>query len=220
MHTLIITDDAREALFIQKGIQLEDMPSLIMDFRNDEDIKNELIYCDGVFLNLKGDSEPGPLLRLCRTYKKDIPIVLLSSKTEKKLLEISILEDIPYFQRPFPLRNIASTMRMAIFMAKEDTYEEVYQLRDLHLNVNYHQVKHKDENIYLRNREFSLLHFLMVNKGKILSRNTILENVWDRNANMLTNTVEVHMSHLRKKIEKKYGTKYIHTIPCTGYMLN
>ena len=58
---------------------------------------------------------------------------------------------------------------------------------------------------------------MMLNEGKVLSRETILENVWDRNANIFTNTVDVHINKLRKKI--KTDEKFIRTIPCSGYLI-
>jgi DNA-binding response OmpR family regulator len=122
------------------------------------------------------------------------------------------------FSRPFPFRQMSAEMRYAIFHQKEKMEFGKYILRDLELDLARHQVKLSDQSLYLRNKEFSLLHYLMVNKGKVLSRSDILENVWDRNANILTNTVDVHISQLRKKMGEGKNQKYIHTIPCTGYI--
>jgi DNA-binding response OmpR family regulator len=58
----------------------------------------------------------------------------------------------------------------------------------------------------------------MSHPGKLLTRNTILEDVWDQNTNLMTNTVDVHVSQLRKKIKKYTGMSYIKTIPCLGYV--
>ncbi len=72
--------------------------------------------------------------------------------------------------------------------------------------------------IYLRNKEFSLLEYFMKNMGRVLSRTLILEEVWDRNILCPTNTVDVHVSSLRKKIKLPEDTDFIKTVPCVGYI--
>jgi two-component system copper resistance phosphate regulon response regulator CusR len=110
-------------------------------------------------------------------------------------------------------------MKFEIFLSKEKIDNSRYVLRDLELDVSRHRVSVCNSEVHLRNKEFALLHFMMLNKGRVLSRTDILENVWDRNANMMTNTVDVHISTLRKKIEKVSKRRFIHTIPCLGYIL-
>ncbi|MFA6305311.1 MAG: winged helix-turn-helix domain-containing protein [Candidatus Gracilibacteria bacterium] len=72
--------------------------------------------------------------------------------------------------------------------------------------------------IYLRNKEFSLLEYFIRNVGKVLSRTRILEDVWDRNILCPTNTVDVHVSSLRKKIKICESANFIKTVPCVGYV--
>lgn len=72
--------------------------------------------------------------------------------------------------------------------------------------------------IYLRNKEFSLLEYFIKNMGKVLSRTIILEDVWDRNILCPTNTVDVHVSSLRKKIKLCETANFIRTVPCVGYV--
>ncbi|MDP2642597.1 MAG: winged helix-turn-helix domain-containing protein [Candidatus Peregrinibacteria bacterium] len=72
--------------------------------------------------------------------------------------------------------------------------------------------------IYLRNKEFSLLEYFIKNIGKVLSRTRILEEVWDRNILCPTNTVDVHVSSLRKKIKSCENVDFIRTVPCVGYV--
>lgn len=72
--------------------------------------------------------------------------------------------------------------------------------------------------IYLRNKEFSLLEYFIKNIGKVLSRTRILEDVWDRNILCPTNTVDVHVSSLRKKIKSCKDADFIRTVPCVGYV--
>jgi len=94
------------------------------------------------------------------------------------------------------------------------------ELEDVELNLNRRALVKGKTEVYLRNKEYELLLYLAKNKGKILSRVNILENVWDMNSNVLTNTVDVHISKIRRILEKHFGlAKMIKTIPCSGYIL-
>ncbi len=72
--------------------------------------------------------------------------------------------------------------------------------------------------VSLRNKEFSLLEYFIKNTGVVLSRTRILEDVWDRNIICPTNTVDVHVSNLRKKLEKHECSDFIKTVHCIGYI--
>ena len=86
------------------------------------------------------------------------------------------------------------------------------------LNTSSHKVFVKDSPVFLRNKEFALLEYFMQNMGKVLSRTQILEDVWDRNICCPTNTVDVHVSSLRKKVGKYFGNGFIRTVHCVGYI--
>lgn len=74
--------------------------------------------------------------------------------------------------------------------------------------------------IFLRNKEFSLLYYFIENMGKVLSRTQILEDVWDRNIVCPTNTVDVHVSNLRRKIKTHTDKECIKTVHCIGYIFD
>ena len=78
----------------------------------------------------------------------------------------------------------------------------------------------KGKRVFLRNKEFSLLHYFLQNMGRVLSRTQILEDVWDRNIICPTNTVDVHVSSLRRKFKRYADKECIKTIHCVGYMFN
>lgn len=88
------------------------------------------------------------------------------------------------------------------------------------LSLNMRVLKNNFTEVYLKNREFELLCYLAKNKGRVLSRMNILENVWDMNSNIMTNTVDVHISKIRKILTQHFGlSNLIRTIPCSGYVL-
>lgn len=121
-----------------------------------------------------------------------------------------------YFAKPFDMKYIAFELKN---MAAKKSLNGNRWLRafDVWLDRENRFVKRHTRFSALRNKEFSLLEYLMMNKGKILTRNLLLEHVWDRNANFMSNTVDVHINKLRQKIDKYFKAKLIHTIPCVGY---
>jgi DNA-binding response OmpR family regulator len=96
--------------------------------------------------------------------------------------------------------------------------QSLHSYKGLKLDFVSMKVWVNNHRIFLKNKEFSLLKFLFLNKGKALSRQDIYEEVWDMNAVALTNTVDVHIMMLRKKIERPFNKTFIKTIHSFGYI--
>ena len=96
---------------------------------------------------------------------------------------------------------------------------ERLQVGDLLLDCIRRKVTRSNENIELAPKEFSILEYLMRNRGRPLSRTMIVEHVWDMDYDGLTNIVDVYIRHLRSKIDDKFPAKMIHTVRGIGYML-
>lgn len=87
------------------------------------------------------------------------------------------------------------------------------------IDTNAHTVSYGIETVLLRKKEYELLSCLMKNRGRVLSRSALLEMVWDFNSQITTNTVDVHISRLRKILKTNFGLNaVIKTIPCAGYL--
>lgn len=91
---------------------------------------------------------------------------------------------------------------------------------DVRLDARAHFVKRQNQPIPLRNKEFALLEFFIMNQGRVLTRDDILECVWDRNGHFTSNTVDVHINRLRQKIDRPFKEKLIHTVHCVGYVFD
>ena len=89
---------------------------------------------------------------------------------------------------------------------------------NIKINPNTREVAMNKTVIFLRNKEFTLLEYFIRNAGQVLTRTRIMEEVWDRNICCPTNTIDVHVSKLRKKLDKYSGIKLIKTIHCVGYL--
>ena len=118
--------------------------------------------------------------------------------------------------KPYNFEELIARLRAILRrMGPQDQNKVVVGI--LELDVAAHEVKYDKKQIKLRSREFDLLAYLMKNSGRVVTRNMVLENVWDINADSFSNTVEVHITHLRKKLGK--GGKMIKTIRGVGYKL-
>ena len=92
-------------------------------------------------------------------------------------------------------------------------------LGELTLNPEELHAERNGKIIKLRKKEYQLLEFLALNKNKVMNRNTLLEYIWNYSVQSMTNTLEVHMSSLRRKIDGDYPTKMLHTVYGLGYKL-
>ena len=126
---------------------------------------------------------------------------------------LSVCDD--YLTKPFSLRELTVRLR-ALTRRGEVLHGDVMQEGELVLDSRKHMVLLMGKPVTLRNKEFALLEYFMQHKDIVLSREMILEYVWDMNTDPFTNTVDTHVRLLRKKLETKRRI-FIHTVPKRGY---
>ena len=219
MHFALLTDTPNKALFIQKGLKSEDISTRVHLNVTEIPLYKFLNTYDGIFIVSDDPSKYENFLDEIFDFDEQFVAVLFCTNKSEEVQ--TFMENYPafmFFCDPFPFRKIAFELRSSLYNIKEVLDESRFILRDISLDVEGHMVKMGDYAVYLRNKEFSLLRYFMSHPGKLLTRNTILEDVWDQNTNLMTNTVDVHVSQLRKKIKKYTGASYIKTIPCLGYV--
>lgn len=154
-----------------------------------------------------------------RSAGRHMPILILSVKSEidtKTDLLNAGADD--YMTKPFSFKELMARLN-ALLRRPEKVEHTKLQIGDLTVDIEGRQVSRGQKKIHLTTKEFALLEYLLRNRGKVLSRQEILEHVWDMNADLFTNTIETHLVNLRKKIEGKNGKKVIHTIPGVGYKI-
>lgn len=222
MQSLLLTDDLHQGQFVRHGLKYESIPSeLLSVFTSTDEIAKEASACDVVFFLCRDFQALEDLFPYLSSLHRLPFIVVLAQHYDPKLFEYVQSQRIHrFFLRPFPFRSIANEIRTLVYQQREQSTYQVLKVRDLELNRDLHEVRWKGQTIHLRHKEFVLLEFLMLNTGKLLSRETILESVWDRNANIFTNTVDVHINKLRKKIDYNVSEKFIHTVHCSGYIFS
>lgn len=167
-------------------------------------------------------------IEVCRRLRKDpetekIPIIMLTAKSEEtdKVLGLEIGAD-DYLTKPFSVRELIARMKAVLRRSIDDKKEEskTIKIDDIQIDIEKHEVTKGDGKIELTLKEFELLRILAENRGKVLSRNMLLDEVWGYDYFGETRTVDVHIRHLRKKIEDNDKVpKYIETIRGVGYKI-
>lgn len=123
-----------------------------------------------------------------------------------------------YMTKPFAFEELLARIRMLI-RKKAGNKTNVYKLGDLKLDVGKMRVTRDGKEIALTSREFALLHYMITNKGVVLSRPQIEEHIFNYDYEGASNMVDVYIRYLRKKIDDDYKVKLIHTVRGKGYVL-
>ncbi len=163
---------------------------------------------------------------VCRSIRaKDpsVPVIMLTAMQaiENKISGFDAGAD-DYIVKPFDFRELLA--RVKVFLKRstgggEQLEDVILRVADLELNLAEKSVTRQGMPITLTAKEFALLEFLMHRKGRVVSRADISEHVWDVNFDTGTNVVDVYINFLRKKIDKNFEPKLIHTKPGLGYYL-
>lgn len=159
------------------------------------------------------------LIKKLRQEKINTPIIIISVRSElgdkTDLLELGADD---YLTKPFALSELIARVR-AITRRPSERQPNYIRLGNLELDCDRITATRDGRTIDLSIKEFALLEYLIRHKGVVLSRQEIMENVWDVNADPFSNTIEVHISNLRKKIENG-KRELITTFSNRGYKLN
>lgn len=221
MKILVIEDEPKVADFIRKGLNESGYETDIAydgEMGKRQALKNDydLVLLDIIIPYINGIE----LCRQIREKKKQLPLLMLTAlgTTEDKLAGFDVGAD-DYLVKPFEFRELlarvkALTKRTRAF---EETSDKI-KVADLELDLNKRIALRGGKKIELTAKEFSLLEFFMRNTGKVLSRNLITEKVWEIDFDTNTNVVDVYVNILRKKIDKNFEPKLIHTKIGMGYI--
>ncbi len=176
----------------------------------------DLIILDYCLPKLSGPE----VLKEIRQEKNHVPIIMLTVKSElENKKEVFSLGADDYLTKPFLFAELLIRIR-AILKRPNKIEEEIYQVDNLIFNTKTKTVKRGEKEIYFTRREFSLLEYLLRHKDMVVSRQQILENVWDYNADPFSNSIESHIASLRRKLNKNKNRNLIHTFSGRGYKLS
>ena len=155
-----------------------------------------------------------------REYDQETPILMLLDQNDLEL-KISTLEcgADAVLTKPVQSREVKAYIRMLIKRAAASTGTPSLSAGDLTLDMRTKKVMRGGKQIQLRKKEYALLEYLLLNKNNVVSKETLLENVWDAGLLTFSNTLEVHIKTLRDKVDKPFKTKLIKTVHGFGYKL-
>jgi heavy metal response regulator len=221
MRILVIEDEKKVASFIKKGLEEEHYAvdtaydgesGLYMADVNEYD----LIVLDLMIPKIDGLE----VLKRIRSNKNNVPILVLTAK--------DTVEDIvkgldsgcdDYLTKPFNFTVFLARIR-ALLRREKIEKEPLLKVADLTLSPVTHKVTREGKEIELTSKEYALLEYFMRNPDRVLTRTMISEHVWDYHFDSLTNVIDVYVNYLRRKIDKDFELKLIHTIRGVGYTLS
>lgn len=161
---------------------------------------------------------------VCREIRKDssissMPVIMTTAKSEEldKILGLELGAD-DYITKPFSVRELVARVKAVLRRTKTQYGDKVYKIGEISVDFQKHEVIKNESKIDLTLKEFELLQILIKNKGRVMTRDFLLDKVWGYEYIGETRTVDVHIRHLRQKIEDDdKNPKYIETIRGIGY---
>jgi heavy metal response regulator len=220
MRILVVEDEKRIADFLSRGLE---SGGYGVDVAGDGATALEMVHAteyDLIILDLGlPDMDGMAVLKKIRTRKTSPPVLILSARdaVDDRVKGLENGAD-DYLVKPFAYVELLARVR--VLLRRGQPTPERLQVGDLSLDCIRRKVTRAGENIELAPKEFSILEYLMRNRGRPLSRTMIVEHVWDMDYDGLTNIVDVYIRHLRSKIDEKWPDKMIQTVRGIGYMLD
>ena len=217
---LIIEDESNISDFIKMELEYEGYEAEISEDGKEGLIKALREDYDLIVLDLMLPGISG--LEVCRRLKKekDIPVIMLSAKDSvmDKVAGLQIGAD-DYIAKPFAIEELIARIQV-IFRRAEKVKSNIIKFKDLSIQLESRTVMKNEEKINLTNKEYELLILLLNNKGKVVTRDNILNEVWGYDYDAGTNVVDVYVSYLRNKLDEKNKEAYIETVRAVGYILS
>ena len=222
MRILIIEDEIKIAFALKRGLQLESFAVDIctngqegLQFALTEEY--DMILLDRM---LPGGMDGVDICRKIRAKNFAVPILMLTARDgiEDRVEGLNAGAD-DYLVKPFAYSELLARIR-ALQRRPKDMLQNEISVKDLQMNLVSKEVTRAGKQIDLSVKEYALLEYLLSNKGRVLSKDNIISHVWDYDADILPNTVEVYIGYLRNKIEKPFkGPRIIQTLRGFGYKI-
>ncbi len=222
MRILLIEDDHKISTAIKQGLELE---SFAVDTEYDADAGLGAALAEDYDLVILDRMLPGSMegIDVCKAIRAEgnhTPILLLTAKDEvrDRVAGLNAGAD-DYLPKPFAFEELLARIR-ALLRRPQDNLGTLLTYDDLILDSVNYDVTRAGVSVSLSRREFALLEYMLRNAGKLLTKESIIKHVWDFDADILPNTVEVYVGYLRNKLDKPFdGDPLISTVRGYGYRL-
>jgi two-component system, OmpR family, response regulator len=221
MHILVIEDDKTTGEYVASGLRAEGhVVDLFADGRDGlvQAISGtyDVLVLDRMLPGVDGMS----ILRTLRAAKSPVPVLLLTSLdgVEDRINGLNAGAD-DYLVKPFAFGELSARLNALARRPPPSDEPTILRAADLEMNLLSRRVLRAGRDIDLQPREFALLEHMLRRKGRVQTRTMLLEAVWDIHFDPQTNVVESHMSRLRAKVDKPFGTALIETVRGSGYRI-
>ena len=218
-NILIVEDEANISDFVKGELEYEGYNVCIKEDGREgleEALKNEydLIILDVMLPSMNG-------FEICRRLKreKQSPIIMLSAKDSvmDKVNGLQIGAD-DYIAKPFAIEELLARIEV-VFRRQDNLNNYIIKFKDITINKSSRVVKRNGNEINLTNKEYELLMILIDNKGKVVTREELLEKIWGYGYEPETNVIDVYIRYLRAKLNSENKEEYIQTVRSVGYIM-
>ena len=218
-NILIVEDEANISDFVKGELEYEGYNVCIKEDGREgleEALKNEydLIILDVMLPSMNGFDR-------CRRIKrvKATPVIMLSAKSSviDKVNGLKLGAD-DYISKPFAIEELLARIEV-VFRRESNPKDSIFKFKDITINKSSRVVKRNGNEINLTNKEYELLMILIDNKGKVVTREELLEKVWGYGYEPETNVTDVYIRYLRAKLNSENKEEYIQTVRSVGYIM-
>ena len=219
MRILLVEDEQNVASFLKKGLEEEFYTVDVAEDGADGFAMATSKEYDCIILDVMLPEISG--IEICKKLRSSnvkTPILMLTAldSVGSKVEGLESGAD-DYLTKPFAFSELLARIRALLRRAPDSLSELI--LNDLRMDLLSRRVFRGDQEIILTQKGFAILEYFLRNKGRVLSRTQIIENIWGYNFDPNTNVVDVHIKFLREKIDKGFDKKLIHTVRGSGYVL-
>ncbi len=220
MRILVVEDEKKVASFIKRGLEEE---SFTVDVAYDGEegrYMAETNQYDLILMDVMLPKKDGlTVVRELREKGIAVPVLCLTAKdTVDDIVSGLDSGSDDYLTKPFAFAELLARVRALLRRGTQDRGAEI-NFADLRLDPVAHKVWRGNKEIDLTAKEYALLEYFMRNANQTLTRTMIAEHVWDYTFDSFTNIIDVYVNYLRKKIDKDFDKKLIHTVRGAGYVL-
>jgi len=222
INILLVEDNRSVAMALRQATTLDYDLTLAQTGLSGLKLSLENNY-DAIILDLNLPDISG--LEVCQQLRSagDTTPILILSGEDKIMSKINLLDAgaNDYLTKPFSVGELKVRLRVLLRDNQSlPTPLQILQVGDLLLDPNRHSVEREGQIIELRKKEFLILECLMTNAGKAVSRTTLGNYAWDKGGTPWTNTIDVHIKHLRDKVDRAFAEPMIRTIHSVGYKID
>jgi DNA-binding response OmpR family regulator len=220
MRVLLVEDDRKAARVLRQGLQEEGFTVDVAHKGDEGEYQAAINDYDVIVLDWLLPGKSG--IDVCRELRARgvaTPILMLTARdaVADRVTGLNTGAD-DYLTKPFAFVELLARIR-ALLRRGETAQAPVLRIGDLALDPVSHRVTRGDRRIVLTPKEYALLEYLMRHGGRVVTRTELGEHVWQEEHDTLTNLVDVHVSHLRRKVDGGAATPLIHTVRGRGYRL-